>query len=218
MAKFTTDDIMNLTLILTKKNQSSSISAKDLFYQWNTEQSAYHQDIVGRWGANTGLIMNETILTQLAPFTISATRTITSGQATKPDDFIFSLALRINGHNVQAINPGQVYSVNESVIDPQSTTSNTYYSVQYENYYQILPSTATSVTLDYVAEPTDIKWGYTFDAEGRQVYNSGTSVNAKWNNNTIKEITRRTLRSLGVAFKDADFSNYGENTINSGNP
>lgn len=226
MAKWTTDDIMNLTLILTKKNQSSSISAKDLFYQWNTEQSAYHQDIVGRWqnrnngksGMNTGLIMNETILTQLSPFTIPITLTVTDGNATKPDDFIFDLALRINGHNVQKINPGQIYSINESVIDPASETTNTYYVAIYEDYYHILPITVTTVDLDYIAEPTDIKWGYTFDAQGRQVYNSGTSINPKWNNNTIKEITRRTLRSFGVAFKDADFSAYGENTINSGNP
>ncbi len=201
MAKFTTDDIMNLTLTLTKKNQSSSISAKDLFYQWNTEQSAYHQDIVGRWqnrnngksGINTGLIMNKTILTQLSPFTIPITLDVVDGDATKPEDFIFDLALRINGHNVTEINPGQIYSVNESVIDPPSITDNCYYFAIYEDFYRILPSTVTTVDLDYIAEPTDIVWGYTFDAQGRQVYNSGTSVNAKWNNNTIKEITRKSM-------------------------
>lgn len=226
MAKWTTNDILNLTLFLTKKNQSGSISAKDLFYSWNSEQSAYHQDIVGRWqnrnngksGINTGLIQNKTVLTQLAPFTLSDTITVTDGEATQPEDFIFDLALRINGHNVTEINPGQIYSVNESVIDPPSITNNCYYFSRFEDTYHILPTTVTSLTLDYVAECRDIVWGYTFDAQGRQVYNSGTSVNPQWNSNTVREITRRTLRSFGVAFKDADFSAYGENTINSGNP
>ncbi len=226
MAKWTTNNILEFTLFLTKKNQSSSISAKDLFYAWNSEQSAYHQDIVGRWqnrnngktGINTGLIMNKTILTQLSPFTIPVTLDVVDGNATKPDDFIFDLALRINGHNVTEINPGQIYSVNESVIDPASIATNTYYMVIYKDYYHILPITVTTVDLDYVAAPIDIVWGYTFDAQGRQVYNSGTSVNPQWNVSTVREITRRTLRSFGVSFKDADFSAYGENTINSGNP
>lgn len=223
---WSTNDILELTKFLTKKNQSASISASNLFYAWNSEQSAFHQDIVGRWqnrnngksGINTGLIMNKTILTQLSPFTISTTLTVADGDATKPEDFIFDLALRINGHNVTEINPGQIYSVNDSAIDPPSITDNTYYMVVYENYYHILPTTVTELELDYVAEPRDIVWGYTFDAQGRQVYNSGTSVNPQWNQNCIVEITRRTLRSFGVSFKDADFSNYGENTINSGNP
>lgn len=224
---WTTNDILELTKFLTKKNQSASISASNLFYSWNSEQSAYHQDLVGRWqnrnngksGVNTGLIMNKTILTQLAPFTIPTTLSVdTDGNATKPDDFIFDVALRINGHNVTEINPGQIYSVNESVIDPPSIIDNSYYFVIYEGYYHILPITVTSVNVDYVAECTDIKWGYTFDVQGRQVYNSGTSVNPKWSQNCIVEITRRTLRSFGVSFKDSDFSAYGENTINSGNP
>jgi hypothetical protein len=223
---WTTDDILNFTKFLTRKNQSASISAGDLFYAWNSEQRAYHQDLLGRWqnrnngksGMNTGLVQNETIINQLAPFILQETITITDGEAIKPEDFIFDVALRINGENVTKINHGQIANVNNSVIDAPSVTTNTYYAAVYEDYFQIFPSTATSLVLDYVADVRDIKWGYSFDGEGRQVYNSGTSVNPKWaNNNVIVEITKRTLRNFGVSYKDADFSNYGENVINSGN-
>ena len=62
-------------------------------------------DLMGKWqkmnngktGGNTGLILNETIMTQLAPFTIAGSVAISSGSATKPDDFIlrFSKKIRI---------------------------------------------------------------------------------------------------------------------------
>ena len=71
------NDILSLTKFLLRKNQSGSISAKDLFYAWNSEQTSFFQDLSGRWqarnngksGINTGLIENETITTKLTPFT-----------------------------------------------------------------------------------------------------------------------------------------------------
>lgn len=214
---WTVDDIMKLTKFLSRKNQAGSISATDLFYSWNTEQNMYHSDIVGRWqarangkqGANTGLILNERILEELSPFTITETLTISSGQTTKPDDFNFRLAARIGGVKVTFINQGQIAEVNKSVIDPPSITDECYYATEYEDYYSFLPNTVTSVVLDYVANPRDIKWGFSYDADNRQVYNSATSVQPQWNNTTIIEITKRALTNLGVSFKDQDFLNYG---------
>lgn len=216
------NDIYQLSLKLTRKNQAGGISASDLFYMWNTEQNMYHQDIVGRWqarangkqGANTGLIQNETIMGELAIFTIPAILTITAAEVTKPDDFIFRMAARINNKKVTFINPDQKSSVNESVIDPPSTTDNCYYGIEYEDYYYLLPTTLptasiTTMELDYVASCNDIKWGYTFDGNGRQVYNSGTSIQPKWNTSTIITITKRALTNFGISFKDQDFLNYG---------
>lgn len=211
------DNIYQLYLKLAKKNQSGGISATELFYFWNTEQNMYHQDIVGRWqarangkqGANTGLIQNETILTELAPFTIPATLTISGGNADKPSDFIFRLGCRINGYLVQFLNHDQVPSANHSVIDPPNVTDNAYYGLEYEDYYSFLPNTVTTATLDYVAACNDVKWGFTYDADDRQVYNPGTSVQPKWSTPTIITITKRALANLGVSFKDQDFLNFG---------
>lgn len=222
--KWTTNDIYQLFLKLSRKNQSGGISASDLFYIWNAEQRSYHQDIVGRWqnrangktGLNTGMVLNETIITELAPFTIPETLTITNGEADKPDDFIFRVGLRIGGYKVDVINHGQIPSVTGSVIDPPSVSENTYYAVEYENYYSFLPNTVTSAELDYVADCVDVKWGFTFDANERQVYNPGTSVQPKWNNNVIITITKRAFANLGVSFKDPDFTNFGRTAQASG--
>ena len=210
---------MILTQKLVRKNQAGSISAEDLFYHWNAEQLMYYQDIVGRWqarangksGVNTGLILNETSLSDLAPFTISESLTVSGGQATKPDDFEFRLALRVNGKKVFFIRPDQIAAVNDSVIDAPSVANNMYYATEYEDYYLFLPSTGFSAAvLDYIGSPREIRWAYTYDAEGRQVYNEGQSVSPKWGNSTIVEITKRTLNTLGISWKDGDFANAGK--------
>lgn len=227
MLTWDVNKILSLTKFLLRKNQSGSISAADFFNGWNTEQNAYFSDELGKWqarnngksGQNTGLIMNETIMADLAPFTIPGSVTISSGAATKPDDFIYGLARRLSlsgtEYLVTKINHGQIWYVNNDVIDPPSVTDGAYYIIEYEDYYSVLPSSSTgALLLDYIASPVDVVWAFTFDAAGRQVYNPGLSVQPKWSVPTVIEITKRTLTSFGVSYKDKDFMNFGEkNTI-----
>jgi len=227
MNTWSVDKIYNLLKFLLRQNQSGSISVSDFFNAWNTEQNAYHSDLLGKWqkisnnktGTNTGLIMNETIMTQLAPFTIAGSVAIASGQATKPDDFIYGLArrLELSGDEflVTKINHGQKWYVNNDVIDPPSVTNSSYYIIEYEYYYEVLPTSATgNLQLDYIAHPEDVKWGFTYDAQNRQVYNAGLSIQPKWSIPTVIEITKRTLTNFGVSYKDRDFTNFGEkNTV-----
>lgn len=296
------NDLYEFVKRLIRKNQAGGVSANDIFYFWNSEQTAYISDLLGRFqrinngkeGNNTGLIENETILTKLTPFTKPATIAISSGKVTKPSDFLYALDLRISGKKVFPINKDQIYFTNEDVIDPPSTTDGTYYRTEYEDYFSILPSTATgNAALDYVAIPKDIRWAFTLDTNGRQVYNvsgitevpviyggvgyttptiafsapaaggvqaTGTltvvggvitavvmtnvgygyagltptftitgssttpanlgspivSVQPQWNQIDIVEITKRALKSLGVSFKDSDFTNFGNSVIQSG--
>lgn len=220
------DDIYKFTRFLLKTNQSGRVSATDLFYAWNSEQAAYQNDLLGRFnlnnngkeGANTGLILNETIKQELAPFTIPLPITIAAGKATKPADFMYEIGFRKGNYDIIKINHDQISNVNRSVIDPPNITDNKYYAVEYDNYYYLLPQTLTGVVdLDYIASCTDIVWGFTFDGDGRQVYNAGTSTQPKWNQNTIVTITKRTLKSLGIHFKEQDLQQYGNSVINTGN-
>jgi len=211
---------------LMRKSQTGNISATELFYAFNLEQNMYFQDEVGRWeargngkqGANSGMIRNELILTDLAPFTIPASIAIVSGKVSKPSDFIYTNDLRLNGNKIVHITNDQIPSVNKSVINPPSVANGDLYYTEYEGYYKILPQSATgNVELDYVASPIDIVWGYTFDSDGRQVYNPATSVQPKWNQSTLLVIIKRTLTNFGVSYKDADFTNFGRNAQMSGN-
>lgn len=202
---------------------AGGFSSIEFDLHWNDAQGTYQDDLMGRFqarnngkeGANTGLIENETILQKLSPFTIPIPITITGGNAEKPSDFVYRLALRVNGHDATKINQNQIYSVSGSVIDPPSIADNQFYFVEYEDYYYILPHTLptvaiTTADLDYIRVPKKIVWGYTWDDNGRQVYNLGLSMQPEWDDNSCREITKRMLTNLGVSFKDADFVNFGK--------
>lgn len=219
------NDIYLAVQFLANKSQSGNISPTDLFYAWNIEQNMYFQDIVGRWqarangkqGANTGLIRNETILSDLAPFTVSATIAIAGGLVAKPSDFIYTNDLRIGGVKVTHITNDQTSAVNESVIDPPSVSDTTYYYTEYEGNYSLLPASVTgSVVLDYIAAVTDVIWGFTI-VDNRYIYDAGASTQPQWKQSTIVTITKRAMINLGIRFKDADFTNYGRTAQQTGN-
>lgn len=217
------DYLYNFALKLIKKNQSGGLASTEFTYHWNDAQGSYQDDLLGRFqmrsngksGLNTGLIENETILQKLSPFTKPTNLTITAGNADKPIDFVYRLAMRVNGVDAYKIHHNQIANVNASVIDAPSTTTDTYYFVEYEDYFYFLPRTLptvaiTTAQLDYIKTPDNVIWGFTFDANSRQVYNPGTSVQPLWDTNSCREITKRMLTNIGVSFKDADFQNFGQ--------
>lgn len=219
------NEIYESIRFLIRKNQAGSISAKDLFYAWNIEQRVYHSNLLGRFqnqsngksGVNTGLIENETILTKLSPFTIKQNITPVGGIAAKPAGFIYQLSLRINDAPVEYFEHDQRAYILDSVIDPPSIPNNKYYYTEYQGNYEFLPNAVTQVTIDYIEEPIDVVWAYTFDIDGRQVYNPLLSIQPQWDGDSIIEITKSALTNLGVSFKDGDFTNFGRIAQNTGN-
>ena len=224
------DYLYQFCLKLMRKNQAGGLSSKDFEHHWNDAQGSYQDDLLGRFqarnngktGINTGLIEGETILQKLSPFTYNESISIATGaKVTKPEGFVYRLAFRINGEDVWKIRHNQIATVNASVIDPPSITNNKFYFVEYQDYYSLLPNTLpsggiTTAELDFIKTPENIVWGYTFDANDRQVYNPGTSVQPKWDNNSCREITKRMFTNLGVALKDGDFENFGKSVVITG--
>jgi hypothetical protein len=222
---WSTGQLFSFVEFLINKSQSLNLTPDNFFYAWNSEQRMYMSDLLGRFqarntgktGANTGLLENETILTKLAPFTTPVTLTVTAGNATKPSDFIYGLALRINDKEVYMIKKGQIQSVVNSVIDPPSITDNKYYGTEYLGYYQLFPSAVTSVALDYIADVRDVVYATIPDGNGRPVYDPGSSIQPQWDSLSLIEVTKRTLKSLGVHYTSQDFEQFGNSVINTGN-
>jgi len=218
------DYLQNFVLSLIKKNQAGGLGNEDFERFWNDEQAAYQADLLGRFqaknngktGINTGLIQDETILQKLSAFISPYPLTITNGKADKPKDFVYRVSLMSGNFNAYKINYNQRDSVVNSVIDPPSVPEDTFYFLEYEDYYEFIPNTLTSATLDYVKLPPNIKWGFTYDSEGRQVYNAGTSIQSLWDDNSNREICKRVLKLIGVSFKDNDFSNFGNTAVATG--
>ena len=216
----TVNYLYQFALKLIKKNQAGGLTSTEFQYHWNDAQATYQDDLLGRFqlrnngkeGNNTGLIENDTILQKLSPFTKLLLLNVNAitGQASKPADFIYELGMRVGNNEVVSVTKDQLPSVLGSVIDPPSTTDGKYYVTEYEGYYQFYPSASYVVNLDYICTPTDVVWGFTFDVDNRQVYDSATSVQPAWDSNSCREITKRMLTNLGVSFKDADFATFGK--------
>ena len=220
----TVNDLYVFTQKLIRKNQAGSLSATEFNTFWNDAQRAYMGDLLGRFqmrsngklGMNTGLILNETILTKLAPFTKSSTLVISSGSTNKPTDLLYRLALRTNDFDVVFVNHGQISEVKKSVIDAPSVANNLYYAYEIEGTYKFLPDTITEAEINYICDVTNIVWGYTLDGNGRQVYNSGSSTQSKWDDISNMEITKRMLQDIGLSLKDRDFQNFANQNVITG--
>jgi hypothetical protein len=220
----TADYIYQFTLGLIRKNQSAGLRVQDWQYFWNDAQGSYEDDLLGRFqgrtntkeGANTGLIEDETIIAKLTPFMLPATLVVNAGQAIKPTNWLYTLAMRVGNFKVYQIDKDQIQSVLNSVIDPPSIVNNTYYFTEYQNYYQLYPSAVSSINIDYIQTPPDVVWGFTFDANNNQVYDPATSVDPLWSNNSCREITKRMLKTIGVSFSSQDFENFGQSVLAAG--
>src|ERR1700749_1070527 len=137
------DYIYSFTKALIRKNQLAGLIVSDFQYFWNDAQGSYEDDLLGRFqgrsntkeGANTGLIEDETIIAKLTPFMLPVTLTVTNGQAVKPTDWLYTLAMRVGNFKVYQIDKDQIQSVLNSVIDPPGIPNNTYYFTEYQNYY-----------------------------------------------------------------------------------
>lgn len=209
---------------LIRKNQSAGLTNTDFQYFWNDAQASYMDDLLGRFqarsntkeGPNTGLIENETIIAKLTPFMIPVTIPVVGGQAPKPSDFIYTLAIRVGNFKVYQVDKDQIYSILNSVIDPPSIPNNTYYFTEYQGYYLLFPNTVASINLDYIQTPPDVVWNFGYDANNNQVYTSTGSVNPMWSNNSCREITKRMLKVIGVSFSSQDFENFGQSVLAAG--
>lgn len=221
----TVNDLYVFTQKLIRKNQSGSLTSTEFNTFWNDAQRAYMGDLLGRFqlrsngklGMNTGLMLNETILTKLAPFTKTSTLNISGGSVSKPTGLLYRLALRIDDFDVVFVNHGQISEVKKSVIDAPSVADNKYYAYEIEGTYKFLPTATPNAVIDYIVDVTDIVWGYTLDGNGRQVYSSGASTQSKWDDISNMEITKRMLQNIGLSLKDRDFQNFGNQEIQTGN-
>lgn len=217
-------DLYDLILFIANKNQAGGIKVDDFQDSYNTAQSQYFSDLVGRFQQyqygrpipRVGLGDNETVMTKLSPFIMNATVASVSGNtAPKPDDFIRLLAMRYGSNKVYRVEHDKVWSALSSYIDPPSTT-NVYY-VEYDDSWTIYPTSGiASVVIDYLRKPADVVWAYTVDGDGRFAYTSSGSVDPEWDDVSAVEIATRALKILGVHFKDSDFASYGQSVINTG--
>jgi hypothetical protein len=86
----------------------------------------------------------------------------------------------------------------------------------YEEGVQYHPKNIGSVDFVYLRKPKKAIWGYIPDANGRPVYDPGTSIDLEWPEQVFNEIAIRILSFVGINLREPELSQYSEGKKQSG--
>jgi hypothetical protein len=170
----------------------------------------------GRPLAKVQFGMNEIVRQRITPL-IATPITISidaSGFAPYPADYQQVDALNLTSlDRIRFVPQHKKYSYIKSRIDPIS--SNPIFMIEDEGF-RFYPNTdfngvsLGTVQLGYVKTPPQIVWSSTPDAQGRPVYDPGTSVAPVWYDVDGMEIISRALSMFGVNLQANEVSQYAQ--------
>lgn len=84
--------------------------------------------------------------------------------------------------------------------------------VDYETYLQFYPINLGSAKIVYLQKLVDSKWAYTL-VDDRPVYDEDNSIQPKWSDDDIDEISYIVLSDLGVSMRDGMVQQFAERKI-----
>jgi len=203
----TIDEVYQIVLYSTAKNLSQGyVSPDDFNLTINQAQKSYvsyllgsfQQYMPGRAIARVEFGQNTIVRTRLAPIIYWDNLTVNiAGFCPYPDDYLQADAMfTANGYErIRAVQQDSLYSFYNSKIDPIAT--NPIYILE-DTGFHFFPENIGTTKLSYVANPPDMIWAYTLDANGIPIYDSATSTQPVWDDASILEIIVRALALIGV--------------------
>lgn len=84
--------------------------------------------------------------------------------------------------------------------------------VDYSGYLQFYPTNIGSAILVYLAKLEDSKWAYTL-VNGRPVYDEANSIQPKWSDDDIDEISYMALSDISINMRDQLVEQFAERKI-----
>lgn len=216
---FDINDIFKIVLYVFKKNQQGTITSTEfnrLFkiaqLQWATflaSDLAEYQ--YGRSQPKVEFGMNRTVRTRLTPIIYGYTLSInpTTGLAPYPADYIqVDSMMSIYGVTpIRFVPQHKLASAYNSGIDPIAT--NPIYLLK-DNGIQFYPENSYQAKMSYVRQPPDAVWGFTLDANGREVYSAANSIQPIWDEMSIMEILLRIFKLVGLNLQVPQVVAYAE--------
>jgi hypothetical protein len=217
------DSIKQIVDFVSNKYQNGYLSGAEFNLLWAQAENNYYSFLLGpveqyqpgRPVPRVGLGMSETILAKLQPFIAkNHSATVTSGQLPVPADFERILAIRtMSDGEIVYVEHDRKPAALRDKIDPVTTSAPIY--TPYATYWEINPSTVTTVKLDYMKTLPETKWNWS-DGSGREIYNPTGSVDPLWRPTEIISIVGRLFLMLGISIKDSELIQYSNKIINTG--
>ena len=136
-------------------------------------------------------------------FSTSATLTFTDGVAAVPTNLYKCIMISTSsrGIEVQEIQKSDLPQINSSKLTVPSTSYPVYY--RQGDFFNILPTSISSATIDYTFKPSDPNWAFTSGATyGDMQYASGSSTNFSLHDSEEVPLIIKILAYAGVTIKD----------------
>jgi hypothetical protein len=134
--------------------------------------------------------------------------TLTSGQATIPDDFIHEVGnISANGKPVKRVTHAQLSKRLVSALTPPSADYPI--CVFYSSFIKFYPTTITNVYMTYLKKPVQPVYAFTVSS-GRPVYDDDNSVDIEWGHDDIIRVTNKALEILAQNLSDPMLSQYSK--------
>jgi len=136
-------------------------------------------------------------------FSTSATLTFTDGVAAVPTNLYKCIMISTSsrGIEVQEIQKSDLPQINSSKLTVPSTSYPVYY--RQGDFFNILPTSISSATIDYTFKPSDPNWAFTSGATyGDMQYASGSSTNFSLHDSEEVPLIIKILAYAGITIKD----------------
>jgi len=126
-----------------------------------------------------------------------------------------------NFGRIRFVQQQQLHSTLNSVIDP--VESNPIYLLEDEGFrfypnqnYNGVTLSNSQALLSYVKTPPRIVWGFTLDANEREIYNQETSIDPVWYDLDMFEIICRALKIISVNLQAGQVQQYASEILANG--
>ena len=212
----TVDFCYSLIKFAASKNQGGYINPDSFNVIINQGQLSYMDYILGQPNGKLNFGMSESTRNTVTPFiTLPVTLTVDgSGNANYPTDYQLVDAMFTSSMDrIRFVQQDSLYSYLNSTIDPVAT--NPIYMIV-NTGFKFYPNTIGTALISYVQTPAEIFWASTPDANGRPIYNAGSSQDPLWYDTDLMEVISRALKLVGVNLQATLISQYANDIIKNG--
>jgi hypothetical protein len=219
------NQMYKIVLLACAKNlQQGYVSPDDFYTAINQAQRSYLDYLKGEYQrfqiqrpiAVVQIGQNEAIRTSLAPLVYGTVLPVdNTGLAPFPSDFeeVDTMWGLYGIYDIRFVQQPRLANFKHSTIDP--IAENPVYLIKHAGF-QFYPEDIQYAALSYYRTPPSIVWGYSYDSNGRPVYDPSKSQDPVWSETDCLQIIVRALAILGVSMQFGAVVQYANDVKNTG--
>ena len=189
-------------------NMFADQAQKEIFDQYFYDLNQFSR-IHGNSGEYSDVIHN--INEKIAIFektSVIASGSIVAATTAGTDDFYRLGTVRYQGSEVEEVQQNEILYINQSPLTKPSVTRPVYVRTG-ESTVDIYPTSITSASCTYIAQPIKPSWGYVV-VLGKAMYDSSNTTNFELHAAEESELVYKILKFAGISMKRDDIMKAGQ--------